>query len=135
MKMKVLVVDDIETNLMLMKYYLSRRAVDVFLASSSHIALDLFRKNEFALVFLDLSMPQGLNGYELLLEMRDWEHSQGQSPTYIIALTAGCEEELQAKVLASGFNELMLKSSDFDAPLRQVDRILDLQRRPGLDSV
>jgi len=64
-KDKILVVDDNDQNLLLMKRALKSGAVDVVTVDSGEAALDMLRvSTEFALIILDVNLPNGLSGFE-----------------------------------------------------------------------
>jgi len=64
-KKKILVVDDDFSDLRAMKMALEKEGYEVLAASNGRQALELLDKNEFALVLLDIRMPE-ISGYELL---------------------------------------------------------------------
>ncbi|MGB9562093.1 MAG: response regulator [bacterium] len=65
MKPKILVVDDQESILELLKAILERENFEVFLAANGFDALDIIAHNEIDLVITDVSMPE-LDGFTLL---------------------------------------------------------------------
>ena len=72
----VLVVDDNEMNLDLMKRYLNRQGHLVTVAESGRRALELMKSGPFDLVLLDVMMPE-MDGYEVLREIKgneEWRH-------------------------------------------------------------
>lgn len=60
---KVLVVDDNEKNIMAMKKILSSLSVSIHTASSGEEALKIAIRHNFAVIFLDVQMPD-MDGYE-----------------------------------------------------------------------
>ena len=72
----VLVIDDNEMNLDLMKRYLNRQGHSVMVAESGRRALELMKSGAFDLVLLDVMMPE-MDGYEVLREIKgheEWRH-------------------------------------------------------------
>lgn len=67
---KILIVDDIEVNLILLETLLRRENVSVYTATAGIKAIDLANKHEFALILLDVSMPV-INGYQLAEKIRE----------------------------------------------------------------
>lgn len=61
---KILLVDDIEVNLILLETALRKEQASLHKASSGHEALRITENTEFALIILDVSMPV-MNGFEL----------------------------------------------------------------------
>ncbi len=66
---KVLVVDDLEENLLLMQGLLARPSLQVLTAASAAQAVELLAQHEVALALLDVQMP-GVDGIELAERMR-----------------------------------------------------------------
>ena len=87
---RVLVVDDNETNLMILDEMLSNWGMIPCLANSAEMALKELQRADageepFALVVTDVNMPE-MNGYELVAEMR----CQAEfSETQVVVLTSG----------------------------------------------
>lgn len=66
---KILIVDDIEVNLILLETALRKEQAKIFKATSGYEAIDLCKQHEFALIILDVSMPV-MNGFELAEHIR-----------------------------------------------------------------
>ena len=62
---KLLVVDDDFSDLRTMKMALEKEGYEVFVANDGRQALELLDREKFALVLLDIRMPE-ISGYELL---------------------------------------------------------------------
>ncbi len=54
---KVLIVDDSQTNLALLDHMLGQEGCEIVQAKSGIEAVEMVRKNDFALVLLDIQMP------------------------------------------------------------------------------
>lgn len=90
----VLLVDDNETNLTLMRMILESMGANVTPASSGEEAVELAIANDFRLVLMDISMP-GIDGFEATRRIRAFK-SSGALP--VVALTAftGSQEQTQS---------------------------------------
>jgi len=86
---KVLVVDDVQVNLIAMKRIINRDDLEVITASSGYEALELTMKHDFAVILLDVQMPD-VDGYETAEMIKMAEHSK-HIP--IIFVTANSTEE------------------------------------------
>lgn len=62
-RLKVLIADDSRTNLVLLEHLLAQEDCDVFSASNWQEAVDLVYDHRFALILLDIQMPE-VDGYE-----------------------------------------------------------------------
>ena len=103
----VLVVDDNNMNLKLMKGLLKRTMVQVDLAGGGKESLELMKNKKYDIIFMDHMMPE-MDGVEALRILRN-DESNPNRDTVVIALTAnavaGCREEY----LHYGFNDYFSK--------------------------
>lgn len=88
-RVKFLLVDDLEENLLALEALLRREDLDILTARSGVEALELMLVHDFALAFLDVQMP-GMDGFELAELMRGSEHTR-QIP--LIFVTAGAYDQ------------------------------------------
>ena len=87
---KILVVDDIPANLKAMQRVLSGIDAEIIEASGGEVALEKILEHEFALVLLDVQMPD-MNGYDVAESMRSIEQTK---TIPIIFVTANSTEEM-----------------------------------------
>lgn len=119
----VLAVDDVEANLVLLDAVLANLGCDVVRARSGNDALRLLLKREFALMLLDVQMPE-MDGYEVARHVRE-QPSTRDLP--IIFLTAMNAEE--ARILAgyaSGGVDVLFKPLNASILRSKVRVFLDL---------
>jgi CheY-like chemotaxis protein len=98
-----LVVDDQHTNRLLASALLKRLGWSVLEAADGLSALALSRENSFRLILLDISMP-GLSGEDTCRQLR----ASGE-PIKIIAYTAHAFAEDRERLLAGGFDDVLVK--------------------------
>ncbi len=91
--------------------------VDLF--ESGTIFLEKAGLHTYDLIFLDLMMP-GLNGYEVLLRMKDKD-----VPTPVIVLSAISKREAVMKVLAAGVKSYMIKPLKPETILKKALEVLN----------
>lgn len=103
---RVLVVEDVEIAQKIAKLILSGLDCYVDIAKNGQKALELFSKNEYDLVFMDLGLPD-FDGVEVTKRMRQQEANSRHVP--IIALTANYDESYKPICLEAGMDEFMLK--------------------------
>lgn len=82
----ILVIDDDEQMLRMLKLALTRAGMDVLTASDGSIALNIFKKQHPDLALVDIAMP-GMDGYDVIQQMREIEEG-GDEHAAIIILTA-----------------------------------------------
>ncbi len=116
----VLVVDDEQNMVDLVRGYLEREGYHVLTASDGPTALELARSAEPDVVVLDVMLP-GLDGVEVCRQLR------GFSAAYVLMLTARTEEVDKIVGLAVGADDYVTKPF---SPRELVARIKALLRRP-----
>ncbi len=88
---RVLLVDDSLENRELMKLLLARQPLTIDEANNGSEAVELFERNDYSLVLMDIQMPI-MDGYAATGMMRRIEERTGRRRTPIIALTAHAYE-------------------------------------------
>lgn len=109
----VLIADDQEMNLLLLKMILTRWKCRFDMAINGRIALELFQQNNYDLVLLDLNMP-GLMGTEVMEQIRN-DADPGKAAVVGLALSANLSAADEDAIRKSGFNGWLLK------PFREKD--------------
>jgi two-component system, OmpR family, alkaline phosphatase synthesis response regulator PhoP len=102
---KVLVVDDEEPILELLKYNLEKQGYDVRTATDGQIAVDIARKFHPDLVLLDIMMPK-MDGVEACRQIRAMPELQN---TFVVFLTARAEEYSEIAAFDVGADDYILK--------------------------
>jgi class 3 adenylate cyclase/CheY-like chemotaxis protein len=121
---RVLAVDDQDTNLRLIDAVLSPRGYDVLLCSSGAEALALLTEDPLVdVVVLDVLMP-GLDGYEVCRRIRA-EPSTEFLP--IVMITASGEQQ-RAKALEAGADDFVTKPFDQSELLARIASLARLKR-------
>lgn len=102
---RVLAVDDYEANRHLVSELLRAQNIDAVVASSGEEALQLWREQQFDIIFMDIQMPQ-LDGIETTRCIRA-EETGKRIP--IVALTAHVGTEEKARLLSAGLDDYLSK--------------------------
>ena len=119
---KVLVVDDEEPILELLKYNLEKQGFDVRTATDGQVAVDVAKKFHPDLVLLDIMMPR-VDGVEACRQLRAMPELVN---TYIVFLTARAEEYSEVAAFDVGADDYILKPIK---PRALMSRITALFRR------
>jgi len=119
---KVLVVDDEEPILELLKYNLEKQGYDVRTAIDGQVAVDVAKKFHPDLVLLDIMMPK-VDGVEACRQLRAMPELVN---TYIVFLTARAEEYSEVAAFDVGADDYILKPIK---PRALMSRISALFRR------
>ena len=102
---KVLVVDDEEPILDLLKYNLERDGYEVMTANDGLMAIEMAKKFIPDLVLLDIMMPR-MDGIETCRQLREIKTMRG---TYIVFLTARSEEYSEVAAFDVGADDYITK--------------------------
>jgi putative two-component system response regulator len=106
---KILVIDDIESNVILMRAILERAGHEVHGCCESVNAVELMRSLQPDLIVLDLHMP-GMSGYEVLAELRKIAPDSNELPVLVFTADVGNEAKLHA--LELGASDFLTKPGD-----------------------
>ena len=104
---KVLIVEDIALNQLLMKTILIDFGFDYDFANNGKIAIEKLEKNNYDIILMDLQMPE-MNGFEAT----DYIRNKMNSQIPIIALTADVTTVDVEKCKAFGMNDYISKPID-----------------------
>jgi CheY-like chemotaxis protein len=108
---QILIVDDIATNLKVVQGLLLPYNMLIDTCTSGAASLELFKKNNYDLVFMDHMMP-GMDGIEAAAAVRAWEKEHAPEfpkETPLIALTANAVSGIKEMFLQRGFNDYLAK--------------------------
>lgn len=119
---KILVVEDDPVGQQVLSSHLTNSGFQVHIASSGHQALELFSKNKFDLILLDIMMPE-MSGFEVCQKIRE-NHKAGDLP--IIFLTARGQDSDQAKAFETGANDYISKPVSKEVLIKRVNTQLQL---------
>ncbi|MBK8020816.1 MAG: response regulator [Chloroflexi bacterium] len=101
----ILVVDDYIVQQRVLRQVLSSAGYDVTVAGDGMEALEYLAAEQYALVILDIAMPE-MDGIEVLSRMRDREPTRALP---VIMLTASGEEEAKAIARKAGADAFLTK--------------------------
>jgi len=119
-RFSVLVVDDNDLNLEIISEMLKDMELNVFQANSGREAIELLRKNNYDLVFMDIQMPI-MDGLETTTRIRQDKRFQSLP---IIAMTAHAMEYEEQKSLDAGMQEHLTKPIDAEILEQTIVKIL-----------
>lgn len=106
-KIKVLVVEDVPLNQMLMKIILDDFGFDRDIAENGKIAIEKLQTDSYDIILMDLQMPE-MNGFEAT----DYIRNKMNSKIPIVALTADVTADDLVQCKAIGMNDHMAKPID-----------------------
>ena len=118
MKKKILIVDDEEDLIEMLRYHLAKNGYDVVKAYDGDTAIDILKREAVHLMILDVMMP-GRDGYEVCQMIR----SKGDR-TPIIFLTARTEEIDEVLGLEIGGDDFIRKPFSIKSLISRVRAVL-----------
>ena len=135
---RVLLAEDSEYNIMLIRAYLKNSRIDLEVADNGKIAVEKVLSNRPDLILMDLQMPV-MDGLEATRAIRQAEGRTGAPPLPILALTADAGQEAVARSLFAGCSEHLSKPIKRTALLEAIDRhtrgIVCVTPPEGVDSL
>jgi CheY-like chemotaxis protein len=105
---KILLVEDNPLNQKIVSFNLRKENHNVTIAENGLIALDIYKKEKFDFILMDIMMPE-MDGLEASVNIRKIEKEKSLKYTPIIALTANTLDNDRDKCLSFGMDEYMAK--------------------------
>ncbi|HJP38291.1 MAG TPA: response regulator [Gammaproteobacteria bacterium] len=127
MATKILIVDDLATNLLLLEIGLKQDGLEFVRAYDGAQALELSRESEYALILMDIRMPV-MSGSEAIEAIRN-EPENPNNNTPIIIITADQSTIINSQNYALDVLEFISKPIDIFYLRTKVGNILDAYRR------
>jgi CheY-like chemotaxis protein len=121
---KILIVEDVAMNMLLIKFLLTKLIPDVTIieAENGIEAIAKWKDELPDLILMDMQMPE-MDGIDATKEIRKLEkNSDIQTP--IIALTAGALHEEREKCLSAGMNDFLTKPIEQEKLLETLKRYI-----------
>jgi signal transduction histidine kinase/CheY-like chemotaxis protein len=135
---RVLIVDDIVTNLNVTRGLLAPYRMDIQTCTTAREALELVRRQDFDLVLMDHMMPD-MDGIEAAAAIRAMEDETVRNIP-VIALTASAYAGIRNMFLEKGFNDYLAKPVEISKLTEIMERWIPPAKRvkpgpePGLES-
>lgn len=121
--LKVLLVEDNETNQVVASKFLEKWGIVPDTANNGLEALQAVRQQNYHLILMDLQMPE-MDGFQATAAIRQMERERNLPPVPIIALTASVLGDVRAKVLQAGMNDYIGKPFHPDELYRKLQEYL-----------
>ena len=120
-KKTILVIDDSETNLLLLRAVLEDQGYEVELMNDSRRAVDYINRHDPDLILLDLLMP-GMDGFEFMGRLKD----TGVKDRFpVIVVTAYDSQANMQKAKALGATDVINKPIDIPSFITKVESIVN----------
>lgn len=106
--LRVLVVDDLSANRMVLTRQLEHLGHKVMAVDSGEAALHLWREQPFDVVMTDCNMP-GVTGYALALAIRGVERDEQRERCFVVGCTANAMSDEKDRCLQADMDTLLVK--------------------------
>ena len=116
----ILVVDDTEINLRLIRHLLRKTDIRIDTAISGMDAIALAKKNRYDVFFIDHMMPE-MDGIETLRRIRELENCKNIPA---VAITANAVSGAREMYLKAGFTDYLSKPIDGEGLEKMLERLL-----------
>ncbi|WP_051677164.1 PAS domain-containing hybrid sensor histidine kinase/response regulator [Maridesulfovibrio frigidus] len=107
-KKKILVVEDSESNRMLIAFYIGESQHEMVLTENGLEGLEAFKEGDFDVVFMDIQMPV-MDGLAATKAIREYEKEHSLEPIPIVALTANAFNEDRKLCFEAGCTRFLAK--------------------------
>ncbi len=121
---RVLVVEDVKLNQVIVEELLKKCHIDVITANNGAEALELIKENRFHLILVDIEMPV-MDGLVLTSEIRKLE-SPEENSVPIIAMSAHSADSARTKGYITGINHYLTKPINPDDFYTVINKWLQL---------
>ncbi|WP_020586320.1 response regulator [Desulfobacter curvatus] len=118
---KILIVDDIGTNVVTVKEIIRKQGYLTDSASNGLQAVEKAKTNKYDLIFMDCQMPE-MDGYEACRQIRAYESSEKRVATPIIAMTGNAFERDRQACKAAGMDDFISKPVNPHALIELINR-------------
>ena len=122
-KAKVLVVDDVPTNVRLLEAILTSHGYAVISAASGREALDRVMADRPDLVLLDIQMPE-MNGYEVCRRLREVPATEFLP----VVMVTSSDSEVRSEALEAGADDFITKPFNQQELLARVRSLIRIKR-------
>lgn len=119
-KKKILIVEDSESNRMLLELYLEASGHYVVLVEDGLQGLTAYKNDKFDLIFMDIQMPV-MDGIAATKAIRKYEKENSLTPIPIVALTANAFEEDKERCFDAGCTGFLAKPIKKKKLLSEID--------------
>ena len=119
----VLLVEDVEFNRVIAKEFLTDLGLSITEAHNGAEAVELYLKEDFNLVLMDLHMPV-LDGFKAALNIRNREQMAGKTPVPIIAMTADVTKDAHEKIALNKMDGYLSKPFEEEELLQILNQYL-----------
>lgn len=120
-KLKILVAEDNQMNILLMKKLLGKWNIIPDFATNGSEAFVAFKNSDYDLILMDIHMPV-IDGFEAAKLIRNY-HDPAKANIKIIALTAAIDQDIRTRIADAGINNFVSKPFKPEELLAELEAI------------
>lgn len=132
-ELSVLLVDDDEYNVMVLRNQLPSPPLDVRSAVNGRAALDAIALRRPDVVFMDLEMPV-MGGFEALARLRALQAQRGDPPSRVVAFSAHDDADTRARCRDAGFDAYLTKPASREELVAVLRGVVPVARPHAVDA-
>jgi signal transduction histidine kinase/CheY-like chemotaxis protein len=106
--LRLLVVEDLEVNRMLLRQMLRNKGIVMFEAENGKESLEVLKEHDVDLILMDLHMPE-MDGIEATQRIREGRVRRVNAEIPIVCLTADVFKETKEAIFSAGMNDFVTK--------------------------
>lgn len=106
--LRLLVVEDLEVNRMLLRQMLRNKGIVMFEAENGKESLEVLKEHDVDLILMDLHMPE-MDGIEATQRIREGRVKRVNAEIPIVCLTADVFKETKEAIFSAGMNDFVTK--------------------------
>ncbi|MBN2348938.1 MAG: response regulator [Bacteroidales bacterium] len=130
---KILIVDDISSNIEYLEALLEDLDITILTALSGYEGIEIVKQNELALIILDVQMP-GIDGFQTLEKIRQMPGNENLPAIFVSGIYS--EDRFKIKGLESGAVDFISKPVNGDILIGKVKVFIKLfYQKKGLDNL
>lgn len=132
-RLKILVAEDYEGNIIAVLDYLQSEGCEVVIAKNGEIAVKYYQSTNFDIILMDVQMPRmdGLTATRIIKEM---ETKNKKRPTPILGMTANALKEDRDRCMAAGMDDYISKPMRLDELSTKIKRLVESSRKTEVES-
>lgn len=123
-RLRVLVAEDNEVNRLVLQAMIDSNRCEIAFAINGQTAVNAFRKDDFDIVLMDISMPV-MDGFAATKEIRKYESETGALRTPIICVSAHAFEDQRQKSAESGMDDYLTKPVNKTTLMTMIEKWAD----------
>ena len=126
-RIRVLYVEDVVSNQLLMKGFFAMWKINLDIASSGSKAIEMIKEQSYDLILSDLQLPD-ISGFDIVERVRNMDNNYFKNLPFI-AVTGTVKSKIQGKAKNAGFSDFITKPINPDKLFKKISGYIDTSLR------